>query len=74
MCLGLLHRRLDAVEGELVGGLLGEVDDVVERAGQGVDVVGVEVRPPAAALGEAVQDVVDDPVWSGMAERHREPT
>ena len=33
-----LHRRLDAVAAELVGGLLGEVDDVVERAGQRVHV------------------------------------
>ena len=36
ICVGLLHRRLDAVEPELVGGLLGEVDDVVERAGERV--------------------------------------
>ena len=36
ICCGLLHRRLDAVEAELVGGLLGVVDDVVERAGQRV--------------------------------------
>ena len=36
--LRLLHRRLDAVERELVGGLLGEVDDVVERAGERVHV------------------------------------
>ena len=42
--LRLLHRRLDAVEPELVGGLLGVVDDVVERARQRVDVGGVEVR------------------------------
>jgi hypothetical protein len=36
--LGLHHRRLDAVEAELVGRLLREVDDVVERAGERVDV------------------------------------
>ena len=40
--LRLLHRRLDAVEHELVGGLLGVVDDVVERAGERVHVGGVE--------------------------------
>jgi hypothetical protein len=36
--LGLLHRRLDAVEPELVGRLLGGVDDVVER--DALDVAG----------------------------------
>ena len=60
--LGLLHRRLDAVEPELVGGLLGEVDDVVERARQRVDVGGVEVRAPRRLLGEAAEDLVGDPV------------
>ena len=41
---GLLHRRLDPVEAELVGGLLGVVDDVVERRRQRVAVAGVERR------------------------------
>ena len=49
--LGLLHRRLDAVAAELVGGLLGEVDDVVERDRERVHVGGVEVGA-AALLGE----------------------
>ena len=42
--LRLLHRRLDAVEPELVGGLLGVVDDVVERARERVHVGRVERR------------------------------
>ena len=73
--LRLLHRRLDGVERELVGGLLGEVDDVVERAGQRVHVGGVEVRAAAAALGQPVQDVVDDPVALLLAQQDvaREP-
>jgi hypothetical protein len=45
----LLHRRLDAVEDELVGGLLGEVDDVVERGRQAVAGDGVERRARRAA-------------------------
>ena len=65
--LGLLHRRLDRVAAELVGGLLGEVDDVVERDGQRVDVGGVEVRA-AALLGEPAQDRVGDPVALLLAE------
>ena len=54
--LRLLHRRLDAVEAELVGRLLGEVDDVVERARERVDVGGVQraragARCPPAGAG-----------------------
>ena len=49
---GLLHRRLDAVEAELVGGLLGVVDDVVERRGELVAVGGVERRAAAVAAVE----------------------
>ena len=67
--LGLLHRRLDAVEPELVGGLLGVVDDVVERAGERVHVGRVERRAPRAVLGEPVQDVVGDPVALLLAQR-----
>ena len=40
----LLHRRLDAVEAERVGDLLGVVDDVVERRRQPVALAGVEGR------------------------------
>ena len=67
---GLLHRRLDAVERELVGGLLGEVDDVVERAGERVHVGGVQVR--AARLPRSASrwmDVVDDPVALLLAQQ-----
>ena len=55
------------VAAELVGGLLGEVDDVVERDGERVDVGGVEVRA-AALLGEPAQDRVGDPVALLLAE------
>ncbi len=46
---GLLHRRLHAVELEQRGGLLGVVDDVVERRGQRVAVARVERRTHATA-------------------------
>ena len=58
----LLGRGLDPVEAELVGGLLGEVDDVVERAGEGVHVAGVEGAAADAVLGQAQQRLVRDPV------------
>ena len=67
--LRLLHRRLDGVERELVRGLLGEVDDVVERARQRVHVGRVQVRAPAPALRQPVQDVVDDPVALLLAQQ-----
>ena len=57
----LLHRRLDAVQAELRRGLLGVVDDVVERRRQRVAVAGVERRAHAPA-GQAVDDVVGDAV------------
>ena len=59
--LRLLHRRLDAVEAELVGRLLGVVDDVVERAGERVHVGGVE-RAARPVPRERCIDVVRDPV------------
>ena len=59
---GLLHRRLDAVEAELRGGLLGVVDDVVEGGGQRVSVRGAERRSHAAAAGQPVDDVVRDAI------------
>ena len=68
--LRLHHRRLDAVEPELVGGLLGVVDDVVERAGQRVHVGGVEVGRAGAALGEPAEDLVRDPVALVLAGEH----
>ena len=60
--LRLLHRRLDAVGAELVGRLLGVVDDVVERDGERVHVDGLEVARAAAALGDPAEDLVRDPV------------
>ena len=59
--LGLLHRRLDPVAAELVGGLLGEVDDVVERDRERVHVGRVQVGAPAL-LGQAAEDRVREPV------------
>ena len=67
--LRLLHRRLDAVEPELVGRLLGVVDDVVERARQRVHVGRVEPRAAAAVAGEPVEDVVGDPVALLLAQQ-----
>ncbi len=59
---GLLHRRLDAVQAELRGHLLGVVDDVIERCREGVAVARVEGRAHAAAPGEPVDDVVRDAI------------
>ena len=42
--LGLLHRRLDLVEAEVVGHLVDEVDDVVEVADEPEDVLAVDRR------------------------------
>src|SRR3954447_14057626 len=58
--VGLVHRRLDLVEAEVVGGLLDEVGDVVERRGELQDVLAVDRRDEG--LVEAVDDVVGDPV------------
>ena len=58
--LPLLHRRLDLVEAQVVGRLLREVDDVVERGGQRVDVLAVDrgdeglVEPPDDVVRDAV--------------------
>ena len=47
-----LHRRLDRVEDHPVGGLLGEVDDVVERGRELVAVGGVDrQRAPRRSAG-----------------------
>jgi hypothetical protein len=40
--LGGFHRRLDLIQAEIVGDLLGEVDDVVQRAREAEDVLAVE--------------------------------
>src|SRR3954454_19610848 len=58
--LRLLHRRLDAVEPEVVRDLLDVVDDVVERGGQVEDVLALDRRDER--LVEALDDVVRDPV------------
>src|SRR4051812_21993819 len=58
--LRLLHRRLDAVEPEVVGDLLDVVDDVVERGGEVEDVLALDRRHER--LVEALDDVVRDPV------------
>ena len=58
--LGLLHRRLDPVQAEVVGDLLDEVDDVVER--------GASRRMSSRSIGvtnvwlRRSDDVVRDPV------------
>ena len=65
---GLLHRRLDPEEAHVVGGLLGEVDDVVEGGGQLVAVDGVHRGALAVAALEAVDDVVRDAVALVLAE------
>src|SRR5437588_3788486 len=58
--LRLLHRGLDLVEAQVVGRLLGVVDDVVERGRERVDVLTVDRRDEG--LIEAPDDVVRDPV------------
>ena len=65
--LRLLHRRLDLVEAEVVGDLLGVVDDVVERGGQRVDVLAVDRGDEG--LVEAPDDVVGDPVALLLADQ-----
>jgi hypothetical protein len=71
----LLHRRLDPVEDELVGGLLGVVDDVVQRRGEPVAVGGAHQRPPPRGARrpavEPVDDVVGDPVGLLLALQER---
>src|SRR4051794_39790563 len=58
--LRLLERRLDLVEAEVVGDLLGVVDHVVERGRERVDVLAVDRRDEG--LVEPPDDVVGDPV------------
>ena len=65
--LRLLHRRLDLVEAEVVGDLLGVVDDVVERGGELEDVLAVDRRDER--LVQAVDDVVRDAVALLLAQQ-----
>ena len=58
--LGLLHRRLDLVEAEVVGHLVDEVDDVVEVADELEDVLAVDRRHERRV--QPLMDVVGDPV------------
>ena len=58
--LGLLHRRLDLVEAEVVGHLVDEVDDVVEVADEPQDVLAVDRRDERRV--QPLVDVVRDPV------------
>src|SRR3954447_5825125 len=55
---------------QVVGGLLGVVDDVVEPRGQVVDVGRLERRPLAGALMQSVDDVVGDAVALPLAYQH----
>ena len=63
--LALLHGRLDLVEAEIVGDLLGEVDDVVQRRGQLKDVFAVDRGDERAV--EGVDHVVGDAVTLVLA-------
>ena len=63
----LLHRGLDVVEPHEVGRLLGEVDDVVERRRERVDVLTVDRRHRRAV--QPVDDVVGDPVALLLADQ-----
>src|SRR3954449_9090127 len=65
--LRLLERRLDLVEPEIVGDLLGVVGDVVERGRELVDVLTVDRRDEH--LVEATDDVVRDPVALLLADQ-----
>ena len=65
--LRLLHRRLDVVEAHEVGGLLGVVDDVVQRRRERVDVLAVD-RGHRRAV-QPVDDVVRDPVALLLADQ-----
>ena len=56
----LLHRGLDLVEPEEVGGLLREVDDVVDLGGERVDVLAVDRRDEGGV--HALDEIVGDPI------------
>src|SRR3954451_2386217 len=58
--LGLLHRRLDLVEAEVVRDLVDQVDDVVEVGGELEDVLAIDRRDERRV--QLVVDVVGDPV------------
>src|SRR3989442_5027269 len=65
------RRRVDAVEDERVGGLLDEVEDVVEPADERVDLLPVEWRDERRL--EPVADVVADlvPAMLGVPDLNR---
>src|SRR5919204_1848823 len=65
--LRLLHRRLDLVQAHEVGGLLDEVDDVVELGGEPVDVFAVDWRDEGGV--GPLDDVVRDPVTLLLGEQ-----
>ena len=64
----LLHRRLDLVEAEEVGSLLGEVDDVVHLGREPVDVFAIDRGDEG--LIEPLDDVVGDPVTLLLGLQH----
>ena len=70
--LRLDHRGLDAVQREEVRHLFRVVDDVVERGGEGVDVLAVDRRDER--LVEALDDVVRDPVALVLAVHQSRPS
>ncbi len=59
---GLLHRGLDRVEPQHVGGLLEVVDDVVDRRGQAQPLPRVEGQVGARAPAQAVDQLAGDAV------------
>jgi hypothetical protein len=67
--LRLLHRRLDAIEPEVVGDLLRQVDDVVEAGGELKDVLAVDRGDERRV--QALDDVVRDAVALLLAEQDR---
>src|SRR5829696_1161069 len=66
--LGLLHRRLDAVQREEVGDLLDEVHDVVHPRRERVDVLAVDRRHERRV--QALDDVVRDAVALLLADHN----
>jgi DNA-binding winged helix-turn-helix (wHTH) protein len=64
---GLLHWRFDPVQVELGRGLLGVVDDVIQRGGERMAIAGVEWRAHAPAAADAMDDVVGDAVALPLA-------
>jgi hypothetical protein len=65
----LLHRRLDPVDRQRVGRLLGVVDDVVDGGGQSMAVGDPERDLPLRTRVQPVDDVVGDPVALLLADQ-----